>query len=131
MIVLFDGVCNLCNRAVDYALRRDTKRRLKFAPQQSEAGRALMEKHGFDPEAGGSIVAVEGDRAYTESRAALEIMRRLRFPCPLFYGFIVVPPFLRDAVYRWIARNRYLWFGKRDTCRVPTEEERERFLPGR
>lgn len=128
MIVLFDGVCNLCNRAVDFALRRDPHGRLKFASQQSDAGLALMAKAGVDADTGASIVAVEGDIAYMESRAVLEIARQLRKPWPMLYGLIIIPPFLRDALYRWIARHRYRWFGKREHCRMPTEAEAQRFL---
>ena len=129
MIVLFDGQCNLCNRGVDFALRRDHKARLRFASRQSESGQALLAKTGMLSAAGKSIVVVEGDAVHTQSRAVLEVARRLRLPWPLFFGFIIIPPFLRNALYRWVARNRYVWFGKRETCRVPTDEERARFLP--
>ncbi|MDA0990020.1 MAG: thiol-disulfide oxidoreductase DCC family protein [Verrucomicrobia bacterium] len=128
MVVLFDGVCNLCNGAVDFAIRRDPQARLQFAAQQSEAGQRLLASLGASEDMGSSIVVVDGAAVYTESRAILEILRGLRMPWPLLYGFRLLPPFLRNPLYRWIARHRYRWFGKRESCRLPSEAERGRFL---
>jgi predicted DCC family thiol-disulfide oxidoreductase YuxK len=123
-IVLFDGVCNLCNAAVRFILARDPQGRFRFASLQSDVARRLLKGDG-PPE---TIVLIEAGKIYAKSTAALRIARGLRFPWPLFYGLAVVPLFLRDLVYDWVARNRYRWFGKRDTCMLPTPETRGRFL---
>lgn len=127
-VVLFDGVCNLCNASVDFILERDSKSIFRFASLQSEAGQELLRRFRLPTEEHRSLVLVEGDRFFTRSSAALLIARRLDGFWPLLYAFIVVPRFLRDAVYDLFARNRYRWFGRRDTCRVPAPEERGRFL---
>lgn len=129
-VVLFDGVCNLCNATVNFLIDRDRDARLRFASLQSEPGRALLASRGVtvpegDPE---SIVLVEGDAVWQRSDAILRLGRHL--PAPWRWGavLLVVPRVVRDAVYRWIARNRYRWFGRSETCRVPTPELRARFL---
>jgi predicted DCC family thiol-disulfide oxidoreductase YuxK len=127
-IILFDGVCNLCNGAVQFVIRHDPKGIFKLAALQSEAGQALLKKHQLDPEALHSIVLILDDKVYRQSRAALEIARRLSGAWPLLYVFIIVPYFLRDWIYDWIAANRYRWFGKQDACMIPTPELRSRFL---
>jgi predicted DCC family thiol-disulfide oxidoreductase YuxK len=124
-IILFDGVCNLCNGAVTFIIDRDRDAYFTFAPLQSDTARELL---GEEAERLESIVLVEDGKHYTESTAALRIARRLRGPWPLLYGFIIVPRGLRDRVYRFIAANRYRWFGKTDSCRLPTPELRKRFL---
>ncbi|MEE8583248.1 MAG: DCC1-like thiol-disulfide oxidoreductase family protein, partial [Acidobacteriota bacterium] len=111
-IVLFDGVCNMCNWTVQFILRRDRRERFLFAPLQSEKGRELLQRHRLPPDQLDSIVLVEAGRAFTSSSAALRIARGLPGLWPLLYGFIAVPRFIRDAVYDWIARNRYRWFGR-------------------
>ncbi len=126
--MLFDGVCNLCNASVDFIVKRDGRAAFRFASLQSEAGEALLRRFQLPTDEHRSLVLVEGDRHYTRSSAALRIARRLGGLWPVFYAFIVVPRFLRDAVYDLVARNRYHWFGKRDTCRVPTPELKSRFL---
>ena len=126
-VVLFDGVCNLCNASVDLIVRNDPKSRLRFASLQSDVGHRLMP--GRDPNADPeSSVLIEGGRTYTRSTAALKIARLMTFPWPLLYVFIVVPRPIRDLVYDWIATNRYKWFGKKDSCRLPAAEEQARFL---
>lgn len=129
-VVLFDGVCNLCNSAVQFVLDRDPDGRFRFASLQSEPAAELLRAHGLSPPAGDpeSIVLIEDGRAYQSSTAALRIARRLPGAWKLAYALIVVPSFVRDAVYRWIARNRYRWFGKSEQCRVPTPQLRARFL---
>ena len=123
-VVLFDGVCNLCNGAVRFILARDPGERFQFASLQSEAARRLLRDDGRVE----TIVLLEAGKRYTRSTAALRIARGLRFPWPLLYAFVAVPRPLRDLVYDWVARHRYAWFGKRDTCLVPTPEVRRRFL---
>ena len=127
-IVLFDGVCNLCNRAVDLIVRNDAAGKFKVAALQNERARSILKEYKLETDYLDSIVLVRGDRVFYKSRAALEISRKLKGLWPLFYIFIVIPKFIRDPVYDWIAANRYRWFGKRDSCRLPTPEEKERFL---
>jgi len=119
--VLFDGVCNFCSGSVQFIVKRDKKGLFRFAPLQSETGK----KYATEPE---SILLVDGDRVYARSDAALRIAKHLRFPWMLAWIFIVVPRFLRDAIYKFIARNRYKWFGKKEVCMVPTPELRARFI---
>jgi predicted DCC family thiol-disulfide oxidoreductase YuxK len=128
-ILLFDGVCNLCNGAVVFVIRRDPRARFRFAPLQSPAADALLASRGVAR--GGlpdSFVLVEDGHVHIRSTAALRVARRLRFPWPLFAAFLVVPRLLRDPLYDLVARNRYRWFGKREECMVPTAELRARFL---
>jgi predicted DCC family thiol-disulfide oxidoreductase YuxK len=127
-IVLFDGVCNLCNRSVNFIIDRDQQGVFRFASQQSAAGRELLARCGLPADELSTMVLIEGERHYTRSSAALRIARRLRFPWRLLFGLIVIPPPLRNLGYRLIAHNRYRWFGKTESCRVPTPDLRERFL---
>lgn len=126
-VVLFDGTCNLCNGSVQFIIDHERAPTLKFASLQSDAARTLLgaELPPGDPE---SVMLVEDGRTYSHSTAALRIARYLRAPWRWLVVLVVVPRFLRDAVYRFIARNRYRWFGKSETCRVPTPELRARFL---
>ncbi len=126
-IVLFDGVCNVCNGAVNFIIDRDPVSRFKFASLQSDAGQALCARHGLSSDVG-TIVLVERDRAFTESTAVLRIARGLRGAWPLICAAVIVPRPVRNALYRWFAANRYRWFGKRDICRVPTPDIRARFI---
>ncbi|MCB0713022.1 MAG: thiol-disulfide oxidoreductase DCC family protein [Ignavibacteriae bacterium] len=128
LLVLFDGVCNFCEGSVRFIIDRDPKGLFRFASLQSEFGQSLLQRQGRDPEEMSSVVLVQDDILYTKSAAALRIARRLRFPWPVLFGFIILPPFLRDFVYDYIARNRYKWFGKKEECMIPTPEIRERFL---
>lgn len=127
-IVLFDGVCNLCNNAVDLIIRNDKKGRIKVGPLQDEKTAALLRDYDINSDYLDSIILIRGDKVYYKSRAALETARKLKGFWPLLYAFVVVPAFIRDPVYDWIARNRYRWFGKKETCRLPTADERARFL---
>ncbi len=126
--VLFDGECNLCNGTVQFIIRRDRRNRFRFAALQSEAGKTMLQSHRLPPEALDTVVLISGGRAYTRSDAALGIARRLDGLWPLCYAAVVIPRFLRDRAYDFIARNRYRWFGKREECMVPTPELRSRFL---
>ena len=127
-IILFDGVCNLCNRSVQMVLRHDRKARFRFASLQSPVGEKLRGELGIDREKVDSVILVEDGRWYQESDAALRIARGLGGPWKLLGAFRLIPRPLRDAAYRLIARNRYRWFGKRETCWLPTPELRGRFL---
>lgn len=128
-VILFDGVCNLCNGAVVFILERDPRARFRFAALQSEPATALLASMGVDRHAlPDSMVLIERGQVYVRSRAALRIARGLRFPWSLLSVFLLLPPRLGDALYDVVARNRYRWFGKRDACMVPTPELEKRFL---
>lgn len=127
-VLIFDGVCELCNRSVNFILKHEKRQEIRFTANQNEPGRKLLMEFGEDPDAPATVFLVEKGKLYKESTAALRIARHLRFPWNLAYGFIVIPPFIRNAVYRLIARNRYKWFGEKDTCRIPSPEEMARFL---
>lgn len=127
-IVLFDGVCNLCAWAVRFIVERDPKGVFRFASLQSAAGQALMTEHGLDATKLDSFILVEDGRAFSESTAALRVARHLGDAWPIFYAGIILPKFVRDPIYRFIARNRYHWFGKKETCMIPTPELRAKFL---
>lgn len=126
--LLFDGVCNLCNASVNFIIDRDPVATFRFAALQSDVGSALIATHGLDSAALDSVVLVEGARVYTESTAALRVARRLGLPWSLLWGFVIVPRWIRDPIYRFVARNRYRWFGQSEACRMPTDELRARFL---
>jgi predicted DCC family thiol-disulfide oxidoreductase YuxK len=128
-VVVFDGVCNLCNWAVNFIIDRDPAGHFRFVAGQAPEGQALLGPLGAADLAASTIVLVEPDgRLYSRSTAALRIARRLRWPWSLLYAWVVVPRPLRDPVYRLVAQHRYRLFGKRDVCRVPTPELRARFL---
>jgi predicted DCC family thiol-disulfide oxidoreductase YuxK len=126
-ILLFDGVCNLCNGAVQFMIRRDKSGYFHYASLQGQSGSRLLAKHGM-PAYTGSIVLIEDGAVYTKSDAALRISKRLGAAWPLLGIFKLVPRKLRDLAYDFIAANRYRWFGKRDACMLPTPEHRSRFL---
>lgn len=127
-IILFDGVCNLCNGAINFVIKKDKKDSFKFAPLQSEIGRELTSKFNIDTSKVDSIILIDGEKHYDKSSAALHISKNLNRAYPLLFGFMIVPKFIRDAVYDYIARNRYKWFGKKESCMIPTEELKSKFL---
>ena len=127
-IILFDGVCNLCNASVQWVIRRDRKGQFRFAALQSETGQALLARFGMNPAAFNTVVLVDGGRLYTRSDAALEVARRMGAPWAWLAVFRFLPRQWRDAVYDWVARNRYRWFGRRESCLLPRPEWKERFL---
>lgn len=127
-IILFDGVCNLCNALVRFVAARDPAGCFRFAPLQSERARSLLRGRGLEPESLPTIVLIEGARISTRSTAALRIVRHLRGLWPLLYGLILLPPPLRDWLYDWIARHRYRWFGRTEACQTPSPELARRFL---
>ena len=126
-VILFDGVCNLCNGAVQFVIARDPAARFGFAALQSPVAERLIGSARSGSRLD-SIVLLEDGRVWTQSTAALRIARQLRFPWPAAYAMIVVPRPLRDWIYNLVARNRYKWFGERETCMVPTPALRARFL---
>lgn len=129
-VVLFDGVCNLCNGSVQFLLRRDRRQRFRFAALQSSAGQRLLRQHGFPAGALESLIVIEAGRARMQSDAALLLARRLPWPWPLLAVFWLFPRPLRDALYAFVARHRYRWFGRTESCMLPTPETAGRFLDG-
>lgn len=127
-VILFDGVCNLCDRSVQFVLRRDPDGEFCFASLQSTVARDMLSSLGRPNHGLSGIALIEGEQVFTKSTAALRIVRRWKGLWPILSTFLVVPRPLRDWVYDWVARNRYRWFGKRDSCRLPAPEARERFL---
>ena len=127
-IILFDGVCNFCNFWVNFVIDRDKDDIFKFAALQSEAGQKLLNKFNMKTEDFDTFILIDGEICFTKSIAALKIARKLNFPVKVLYYFIFIPKFLRDLIYLLIAKNRYKLFGKRDVCRIPKEEERNKFL---
>lgn len=127
-VLLFDGVCNLCNRSVQFVIKKDRKRIFRFASLQSELGMHVMQQYGLPVSDLNSFLLLENGKLYTKSTAALRLTRKLGGGWPLLYAFMIVPKFIRDGIYSWIARNRYKWFGKRDACWLPTPELKTLFL---
>lgn len=127
-IILFDGVCNLCNGSVQYVLKHDKKKLFRFASLQSDSGQQLLKKYKLPYNNFNSFVLLQNEKAYLKSTAALMVAKQLRGFTQILYAFIIVPTFIRDAVYNLISKNRYKWFGKKDSCMVPTTELKSRFL---
>jgi predicted DCC family thiol-disulfide oxidoreductase YuxK len=127
-VVIFDGECSFCNRWVDFLLRFDRRDRFRFTARQSECGALLMREYGLPESGAGSIVLVESGAARQRSDAVLRMLSLLGFPFALAAVFRLIPAPLRDFAYDWVARNRLKWFGRRQTCRLPAEAERRRFL---
>lgn len=127
-VILFDGVCNLCNNAVTFIIKRDCKNHFRFAALQSDIGALYLKKHRIDPTEIDSIVLIRGERAFTKSSAALRIAQKMSGLWPLLYVFVIVPKFISNAVYDYIASSRYKWFGKQESCMIPTDELRDKFL---
>ena len=127
-IILFDGVCNLCNNSVQFVIRHDTKSQFLFGSFQGETGQTYLQQFNLPSGHFNSFMLLEDDKLYTESTAALRVCKHLDRGWKLLYGFIIVPKFIRDAVYRFVAKNRYKWFGKKEACWVPTPALKEKFL---
>jgi predicted DCC family thiol-disulfide oxidoreductase YuxK len=127
-IILFDGVCNFCNSSINFVIKHDKKDRFRFASLQSDTGKKILEQFEEDTTTTASVILIENSGLYKRSTAILRIARHLGGAYLLLYGFIIVPRFIRDAVYNFIARNRYKWFGKKDSCMIPTEEVKRKFI---
>lgn len=128
-LILFDGYCHVCSNSVQFVLKREKGDQLKFASLQSDFARGLLEERGYDanniPD---SLVFIDSEKVFFQSDAALEIARYLVWPWRWLIFFKLFPAFLRNHVYNWIARNRYRWWGKRDTCWLPNMEWKHKFL---
>jgi predicted DCC family thiol-disulfide oxidoreductase YuxK len=127
-VILFDGVCNLCNASIDFILKRDNKNQFIMGALQEDAGKKLLSRFEANPEYLDSLVLIENGKIFFRSTAALRIAKKLSGLWPLFYSLIILPPPIRDGAYDWISRNRYQWFGKKNTCRLPTPQEKVKFL---
>ncbi len=127
-IILFDGVCNFCNASVNFIMARDKRDRFRFAALQSPPGIELQKRFNIDPNDLSSFILIEGDKHYRKTTAALRVGKYLGLPWSIGYVFIIIPPFIRNIAYNIIARYRYKWFGKKETCRVPSPEEKAKFL---
>ena len=128
IVVLFDGVCNLCNGFVQFIIRRDPEEKFKFASLQSEVGRSLLKQFKIDPDLLHSIVAIDNDGAFQRSDAVLRIAHHLGGGWKILKAFNILPKLFRDACYNLIAKNRYRIFGKKDSCMIPTPQLKERFV---
>ncbi len=127
-ILLFDGVCNLCTGSVQFIIRHDPMGNIQFTSLQSEKGKALLKSYNLPENQLKSMVFIENGIAHTRSTGALRAVRYLSAPWPILYPLIIFPRFLRDAVYNFVGKNRYRWFGEKKECWLPTPELQSRFL---
>ena len=127
-VIVFDGVCNLCNAAVQFVIKHDKKKQFHFASLQGEYGRKILEGLPQSYASLKTFILIEEGKVFTKSTAALKVARKLSTPVNWLYGFIIVPAFIRNGVYNFISKNRYRWFGKKDACMIPSPELKQRFL---
>ena len=127
-IILFDGVCNLCNGAVQFIIRHDKKKIFMFTSLQSETGQKLLAQYNLPLDELNSFILIENSKAYTRSTGALKVAKKLNGIFPMLYSFIIIPKIFRNSIYDLVARNRYKWFGKKDECMIPTPQLKARFL---
>jgi len=127
-VILFDGLCNLCQGSVQFVLKHDRKKQFQFASLQSPVADKLLEPYNLISLRPDSFVLIEDGKLFMRSTAALRVCRKVNWPLPFLYGFIILPAFLRDMIYNLIARKRYQWFGKMNECWIPTPEISSRFL---
>lgn len=125
---MFDGYCNFCSSTVQFVIDKEKTPDIYFCSLQSQAGQAILQHFNIDPSVTDSLVLIEHGKSYVRSAAALRLSRHLRSLYPLLFGFIIVPPFIRNAVYDYIARHRYKWFGKLESCMLPDPKVKARFL---
>ena len=128
-IVFFDGVCNLCSNAVQKIIKYDKKNIFLFASLQGSTAEKYLTEYKYQHPNIDSIILIENGKIYTESTAVLKVAKHLKFPLNLAYIFIIIPPFISNLVYKWIAKNRFKWFGKKNECWLPLPELKEKFLP--
>jgi predicted DCC family thiol-disulfide oxidoreductase YuxK len=127
-VILFDGVCNLCNSSVQYVIKHDARKIFRFAALQSDAGQAILKQYNLSSTDLNSFVLLQNNTVYTKSTAAFLVAKQLDGIVKVLYVFIIVPAFIRNAVYNIIAKNRYKWFGKQISCMMPTIDLQSRFL---
>lgn len=127
-VLLFDGVCNLCNSSVQFIIKNDKKGKFKFASLQSDYGQKAIKDYNLGDENLKTVILIANGKAYKKSTAALEVAKRMDGLWPLLYIFWIVPYPLRDLIYNWVANNRYKWFGKKDQCMIPSPALKDRFI---
>ncbi|MFN5983788.1 MAG: thiol-disulfide oxidoreductase DCC family protein [Fluviicola sp.] len=127
-IVYFDGVCNLCESSVQFIIRKNKQKNIQFASLQGSHGQAFLKENNFDTSEFSSLVYVENGKIYTKSSGALRITKQLKGLWPMMICFLIIPKFIRDGVYTYVAKNRYKWYGKKTSCWLPTPELKKRFL---
>lgn len=128
VVVLFDGVCNLCNSSVNWIIDHDKKNEFRFASLQSEYGQRMVQQYNISGNYMDTVVLIKNDRAYLRSAAVLQVLRGIGGIYSLAMVFYIFPAFIRDVVYNFIAKNRYRWFGKQESCRIPTPELKAKFI---
>lgn len=127
-IILFDGICNLCNGTVQFLIKRDSKAKFKFGSLQSKEGQTLLKHFDLSPNDFDTFVYIKEDKCFIKSSAAFRVLKELGGLWKFFYAFLLIPKKIRDFLYDVVVRNRYKWFGKRESCMVPTSELESRFL---
>ena len=127
-VILFDGVCNLCNASVQFVIKHDKKRLFRFASLQSSFVEKVLKENKLSSNTFNSFILLDNNKIYTRSTAALLVAKNLSGLTKLLYGFIIVPKFIRDFIYNMIAKNRYKWFGKQETCWLPTPQLKSLFF---
>jgi predicted DCC family thiol-disulfide oxidoreductase YuxK len=127
-IVLFDGVCNLCSSAVQFIIKRDKKNQFLFVSLQSSSASELLKKYNYAESNFNSFILIDNNKIYTHSSAVLRVVKYLSSIWSVLYLFIIVPKFIRDGIYNFIAKRRYKWFGKKEECWIPSPELKEKFL---
>jgi predicted DCC family thiol-disulfide oxidoreductase YuxK len=127
-LILFDGVCNLCNSSVQFVIKKDKKNIYLFAPLQGTIGQQIIKEFNIDTKKTDSILLYTNNQLYSKSTAALKVAATLGFPTNILSVFIIIPTFIRNWVYDFIAKNRYKWYGKKEACMIPTPELKAKFL---
>lgn len=127
-IILFDGVCNLCNSSVQRVIENDDKNIFRFASLQSDFGQAFLKKHHFFQKEFNSMMLIDGDKYYTKSDAVLRIGKELKGIYKISGLLLWIPKFIRNAVYNFVSKNRYKWFGKEESCWLPTPDLQQKFI---
>jgi predicted DCC family thiol-disulfide oxidoreductase YuxK len=128
-LILFDGICNLCNASIQYVIKHDKKNVFMFTALQSEAGQQIIKKYNIDTNKEDSVLLYTPKNGIdSKSTAALKIANDLGFPQSIMTVFFIIPPFIRNWVYDYIAKHRYKWYGKKESCMIPTPELKSRFL---
>lgn len=127
-ILLFDGLCNLCNTSVLFVIKRDAKKEIRYAAVQSTQGKLLMKKYGIVEAYLGSLIFIDEGKVYLKSSGALRLCKYLKGLWPILFVLMIIPPFIRNTVYDIVAKHRYKWFGKKQTCMVPTLELKSLFI---
>ena len=127
-VILFDGVCNLCSASVQFIIKHDKKSIFRFASLQSKFGKRIIEKHDLATKNIDSVILLENNIVQLKSTAALQIAKQLGGIYSALYVFIIIPRFMRDSIYDFVARNRYRWFGKQESCMIPKPELKKLFI---